>query len=249
LARPETLNAEGIHSYAVEGIGYDFVPTVLDHTVCDQWVKTSDKESLLMARRLIKDEGLLVGGSSGTAMVAAIQAAKQLKKGQRCLVILPDSVRNYMTKFLTDEWMVDKGFLEPSMPDTWWANNSIADLGLRNATVVDTKCGVGEAISVFNKFGYDQLPVVNDQGKIVGVVSDGHLASRMIAGKLAVNDPVEKGVYHQFQIVTPETRLGKLSALFNINSFAVVVVNEKPVAVVTRIDLLNYVAKKAAAKQ
>jgi cystathionine beta-synthase len=86
--------------YKIEGIGYDFVPGVLKRQYVDQWVKTEDKESFLMARRLIREEGLLCGGSSGTAVVAAVKAAKQLKKGQRCVVLLPDSVRNYMSKFL-----------------------------------------------------------------------------------------------------------------------------------------------------
>jgi len=94
-----------IKPYLVEGIGYDFFPDVLDNTLIDAYVKTNDKDSLLMARRLIREEGLLVGGSSGAAMWAALQAAKQLEKGQKCLVILPDSIRNYMSKFASDDWM------------------------------------------------------------------------------------------------------------------------------------------------
>jgi cystathionine beta-synthase len=109
LAEPPELNSE-ISSYKVEGIGYDFIPVVLDRSVVDKWYKTEDKESFQMARRLIKEEGLLCGGSSGSAMVAALKAAKELKAGQRCLVILPDSVRNYMSKFLNDNWMKENGF-------------------------------------------------------------------------------------------------------------------------------------------
>jgi len=100
-----------IKSYLVEGIGYDFFPDVLDNSLVDQYVKVTDKDSFLMARRLIREEGLLVGGSSGSAMWAALEAAKDLKKGQKCLVLLPDGVRNYLTKFVDDNWMRDKGFL------------------------------------------------------------------------------------------------------------------------------------------
>lgn len=114
LAQPEELNKTDISFYEVEGIGYDFIPTVLDRTVVDEWYKTVDKESLVMARRLIREEGLLCGGSSGSAMVAAVEAAAKLKEGQRCVVILPDGVRNYMTKFVSDQWMQARDFIEDS---------------------------------------------------------------------------------------------------------------------------------------
>ncbi len=101
-----------VFEYNVEGIGYDFFPDVLDLSIVDKWVKTNDKDSFLMARRLIKEEGLLVGGSSGAAVWAALQVAKQLNKNQKCLVILPDSIRNYLGKFVSDDWMREKGFLD-----------------------------------------------------------------------------------------------------------------------------------------
>ena len=99
-----------VSSYLVEGIGYDFFPDVLDNSLIDEYVKTEDEESFLMARRLIREEGLLCGGSSGTAMIAALQTAPQLEKGQKCLVLLPDGIRNYMTKFPNDAWMKEQGF-------------------------------------------------------------------------------------------------------------------------------------------
>ncbi len=101
-----------VYPYQVEGIGYDFFPDVLDNSLVDKYIKTADKESFLMAKRLIKEEGLLCGGSCGAAMYGALQAAKSLGVDQKCLVILPDSIRNYLTKFVDDKWMKDQGFMD-----------------------------------------------------------------------------------------------------------------------------------------
>ncbi len=100
-----------VYPYLVEGIGYDFIPDVLNNELVDRYIKTADEESFLTARRIIREEGLLVGGSSGAAVWAALQAAQELEEGQNCLVILPDSIRNYMTKFLSPKWMRERGFL------------------------------------------------------------------------------------------------------------------------------------------
>jgi cystathionine beta-synthase len=110
----------------------------------DQWVKSEDKPSLLMSRRLIREEGLLCGGSSGTSMYAACQAAKELKEGQRCVVILPDSVRNYMTKFLNDDWMRSKGFTDEKFEAQSFEKKAEAEFG--GATV--RNLGLTQAVSV-----------------------------------------------------------------------------------------------------
>ena len=101
-----------IFPYHVEGIGYDFFPDVLDNSLSDEYIKLPDPESFQMARRLIKEEGLLIGGSSGGAVWAALQKAEGLNACDKCLVILPDSFRNYLTKFVDDKWMEEQGFLE-----------------------------------------------------------------------------------------------------------------------------------------
>lgn len=101
-----------IQPYLVEGIGYDFFPAVLDNSLVDEYVKIDDQHSFEVARRLIQEEGLLVGGSSGSAVWAALQAAKTLKKGERCVVILPDGVRNYLSKFVDKNWMIEHHFMQ-----------------------------------------------------------------------------------------------------------------------------------------
>ena len=99
-----------IYPYKVEGIGYDFFPDVLDNTLVDRYIKVNDQDSFTMARKLIKDEGILCGGSSGTVLWAALEAAKNLKSNQKCLCIFADGIRNYLGKFVQDQWMSENNF-------------------------------------------------------------------------------------------------------------------------------------------
>ncbi len=101
-----------VKTYDVEGIGYDFIPTVLDRELVDRWIYVSDRDSFQMARRLIREEGLLVGGSSGSAVWAALEAAKLHPEAKKILTLLPDSIRNYLSKFVDDSWMRKRGYLE-----------------------------------------------------------------------------------------------------------------------------------------
>ncbi len=101
-----------VHTYQVEGIGYDFIPDVLDRDLVDLWVYTQDTEAFRMARRLIREEGLLVGGSSGSSVVGMLRALEQRPEVKKALVLLPDSIRNYLSKFVSDDWMREHGHLE-----------------------------------------------------------------------------------------------------------------------------------------
>ena len=103
---------ETIQPYKVEGIGYDFIPEVLDRDVVDEWIYTNDRDSFRMARRLIREEGLLVGGSSGSAVWGMLEAVKRHPGTKKALTLLPDSIRNYLTKFVDDNWMREHGFLD-----------------------------------------------------------------------------------------------------------------------------------------
>jgi cystathionine beta-synthase len=260
LALPESLNGK-IHSYKVEGIGYDFIPIVLERPLVDEWIKTEDKESFVMSRRLIREEGLLVGGSSGSAMVAALKVAKTLKKGQRLVVLLADSVRNYMSKFLNDKWMVDNGFMEDPKEEKaeWWSARPVSDLRLETPLTVQPAITCGACIDILKQHGYDQLPVVNEGGDVMGMVTMGNLTSFIVQGRAKTSDPISKVLYRQFKEIEPKTPLRNLSRIFDTDHFALVVTTQKcyigakpgeeqkvverkmVFGVVTRIDLLNFI--------
>ena len=261
LAQPEELNVSG-PSYAIEGIGYDFIPDVLDRSLADKWVKSKDKESFLMARELISEEGLLCGGSSGTAMHYALQEAKSLSADQVCVVILPDSVRNYMTKFLNNDWMTANGFADESIEKSlyesaWWSNHKVSRLGISAPFTVQPTVSCSAVIELMHSKGFDQIPIVDEANKILGVVTEGNLAKLLTRGKVSGSDPVSSAAFKKYEVVTPDSTLSELSRAFDRDAFAIVVSEQTTftssnesvshssvVGLVSRIDMLNYVVKE-----
>jgi cystathionine beta-synthase len=195
LAIPDNLNDEKrLQAYEVEGIGYDFIPQVLERDTIDKWYKSNDAESLLMMRKLIRDEGLLCGGSCGAAVSVALQAAKSLKEGQRCVIILPDSVRNYMSKALSDDWMSDQGFVDGDVIKTkkfqsWWATKRVCDLPINTPLTITSDVLCKDAIALLKQEGFDMVPVLDD-GCVIGVVTEGNMTNRLLSGRCAPDDPV-----------------------------------------------------------
>ncbi|XP_063161361.1 cystathionine beta-synthase-like protein isoform X1 [Candoia aspera] len=257
LAEPEKLNITDKTTYEVEGIGYDFIPTVLDRSVVDQWYKCNDEESFAFSRMLIREEGLLCGGSSGSTMSVAVKAAQELKEGQRCVVILPDSVRNYMSKFLSDKWMIQKGFMKEDddiVKKPWWWHLKVQELCLSAPLTVLPSVTCEKTIEILREKGFDQVPVVDESGLILGMVTLGNMLSSVLAGKVQPLDEVSKVIYKQFKMIHLQDNLGKLSHILEIDHFALVVheqiqyhsngessKRQMVFGVVTAIDLLNFV--------
>jgi len=261
LAEPDAMNdAHRLEGYAVEGIGYDFIPTVLDRSLADFWVKANDRDSFLMCRKLIRHEGLLCGGSCGTAVWAACEVAKaHAKPGDRIVVILPDSTRNYMTKFLNDQWMRERGHIDgeiikASSVDTWWSKKTVSELGLKAPVTVTPDVSVGDAIAILAAEGFDALPVVDGEGQLRGVITDGALSAKLTSGRCTAEDPVTAVMFSGFHRISAATPLGELSDAFDAHHFAVCVQETKSFAaggasitkthvtgVVTRIDLLAFI--------
>lgn len=214
LAAPASLNTEDV-TYQVEGIGYDFVPDVLDRRVVDTWVKTTDHSSFLMARRLIAEEGLLCGGSSGSALVALVDALTktnpELNRPDRTVVVvLPDSVRNYLTKFVDDAWMKNNGFAA-TPPAT---EATIRDLKLKPVVTVTSTSTAEQAIDIMTDKHFDQLPVLSASGRLVGLVTLGNLLSHISRGRATAATPVGELMFDFTkirEIVTDSTQIGSVT--------------------------------------
>src|SRR5262249_225944 len=155
-----------VHPYFVEGIGKDTWPETMDPGVVDEWVRVSDRDSFLTARRLAREEGLLVGGSGGTTVWAALEVARRFGADATILTMIPDSGRSYLSKFYDDNWMLEHGFVERRVPPP-----TVLEL-LRSKRVEETEMPalvtiaahqkVGEAIDVMQRYSISQLPVVRD---------------------------------------------------------------------------------------
>jgi cystathionine beta-synthase len=229
LAQPESLNESSVTVYEVEGIGYDFIPTVLDRSVVDVWMKSNDRISLPMARRLIKEEGFLCGGSSGSAMACAIEAAKNLREDQRCVVLLPDNIRNYMTKFVVDNWMEARDLKESVNTEEhpWW-NTKVSNLHLRPPLTVTERVTCQEVIDIMHNEDIDQIPVIDStSGNVKGMATINYLVTRMLNFGLKATDAVNKAVFNKFSKVSLETSLGRLSRILEKDPYVLVTQNQK----------------------
>ncbi|HEY8428080.1 MAG TPA: cystathionine beta-synthase [Sandaracinaceae bacterium] len=230
--------------YKVEGIGEDFFPKTIDLRLLDEIVRVDDKECFLMARALVRDEGLYVGGSAGAAVAGAIKYAKQTGKKQNIVVILPDSAAKYLSKIYNDEWMRENGFLdeEPGL-------GTIRDL-LRNkmgdeVITANAEDRVRDVIARMKAHGISQLPIMKD-GKLLGAVAEVDLLRYLVSGEHSLDGAVEPLVESDYATVTPETRVENVQSLLNDARMAIVLEEGRIVGIVTKIDLIDYLARRAS---
>jgi cystathionine beta-synthase len=231
-----------VRSYKVEGIGYDFIPDVLDRDLVDRWIKTNDRDSFRVARQLIRQEGLLVGGSSGSAVWAALQVAAEMPAGSRVVTILPDSIRNYLTKFVDDRWMREAGFFEPD-----WAVETVADvlraMPRRELISMEASRKLGEAVEIFKSEGISQLPVV-DQGRLAGILTESDVLHALVSGKARGDSALAEVMERRVSTVSPTTRATDLPELFERGEVALVVdANQVPVGILTKLDLIDFMTR------
>ncbi|MFZ5852103.1 MAG: cystathionine beta-synthase [Actinomycetota bacterium] len=235
--------------YLVEGVGEDFWPTTYDPSVCDEILAVSDRDSFTMTRRLAREEGLLVGGSCGMAVVAALRVAERAAPEDLVVVLLPDSGRGYLSKIFNDEWMADYGFLASSAEVT--VGDVLARKGARLPQFVHVHPSetVREAIDVLREYAVSQMPVVKAEppvmaAEVVGSVVERDLLDALFTGRAALADPLERHMSPPLPVVgAGEPVAAAMTALEKADA-AVVLDDGKPSGVVTRQDLLAFLATR-----
>jgi cystathionine beta-synthase len=233
--------------YLVEGVGEDFWPDAFDRTVTDEIIAVSDRESFDLTRRLAREEGLLVGGSCGMAVVAALKVAERATKDDVIVVLLPDGGRGYLSKIFNDTWMADYGFLEVS-GETTVGDVLRAKSGETPALVhAHPNETVRDAINILREYSVSQMPVVKAEppvtaGEVVGSVSERALLDALFSGSAQLADPLEKHLSASLPIIgSGEPVAAAVKALSDADAL-LVHIDGKPAGVLTRQDLLGHVA-------
>jgi cystathionine beta-synthase len=233
--------------YLVEGVGEDFWPSTYDPDIADEIIAISDGDSFAMTRRLAREEGLLVGGSCGMAVVAALRAAEKLTKDDVVVVLLPDGGRGYLNKIFSDKWMADYGFVDVAAGET--VGEVLRAKSGETPSLVHTHPNetVREAIDILREYGVSQMPVVRAEppvtaGEVVGSVDEKTLLDALFAGTASLADRVEKHMSPPLPIVGSGEGVSAAVAALGSADALVVHVDGKPAGVVTRQDVLGHLA-------
>jgi cystathionine beta-synthase len=231
-----------LKTYKIEGIGEDFLPSATDMSVVDEIVQVSDKESMLMTRRLVREEGIFCGGSSGSAVAGLLKSpiVQAFSPDDIVVVILPDSGSRYLSKIFDDEWMREYGFLESA-----WGEARVSDvLATKHARALITSSPsdhVRDVINLMKTHDISQMPVLTD-GKLVGMINESTLLTQMSTPGSSADESIGPIINRQVTTVSTDMSLEAVMNLFGASQAVIVVDGDQVVGILTKIDLIDYLA-------
>jgi cystathionine beta-synthase len=229
------------HGYKVEGVGEDFLPSTMDFGVVDDVVQVNDKESFLMTRRLVREEGMFCGGSSGLAVAGALKwmrtSGGELDEDDLVVVLLPDSGSRYLSKVFDDAWMRENGFLEQATVADMLAARPREVITAQESTSVET------AIRLMKTHNISQIPVLTDNGQLHGILGESDLLDYLLSGG-AMSHTIADLHPKQVATVEPDLSIDDLPAIFGRSQAAVVTQEGKVIGIVTKIDVIDFLASR-----
>lgn len=228
-------------SYVLEGVGEDFIPENYLFDVIDEWEMINDKESFLMTRRLLKEEGIYAGGSSGGAVAAAIRYAQKQKGPKRILVIMHDSGNRYASKIYNDDWMSDNGYLDSSFDVQ--IKDVLKFLGKSEKLIsITDKATIGEAIDLMEQKGISQLPVISNN-ELKGLVSEKNLLKPVMMGEFSKDDNISLAFNNRYKVIDENELLSNVADTLLQKHTAIVSKDGIFIDILTDIDVLHYIGK------
>ncbi|MAF78632.1 MAG: pyridoxal-5'-phosphate-dependent protein subunit beta [Halobacteriovoraceae bacterium] len=230
-------------TYVLEGVGEDFIPENYDFPNIDTWEVIGDKESFLMTRRLLKEEGIYAGGSAGAAIAGALKYAEKQTERKKILVLLHDSGNRYASKIYNDDWMSDNGYLDSSFDVQIKDVLSSLEKSSGKLLTINDNSTIGEAIALMDKQGISQLPCLNSKGDITGLVTEKNLLKPVMMGEFGKDDNISLAFNQNYKVVDINELLSTVADALLQKDVALITKDGKLVDILTNIDVLQYLGK------